>query len=339
MRTGDKAIVASSLEKTYRARVGTDGFSGLLRSLYRPEYRDVQAVHNVTLEVFRGERVAFIGRNGAGKSTTIKMLTGILHPTSGEASVLNLNPWRERRKLSYKIGVVFGQRSQLWYHLSSIDTYRLLAKVYEIPNKIFKARLGELVELFDIAPLLQRPVRSLSLGQRMRCELVASLLHSPEILFLDEPTIGLDVQAKATIRELITNECKRWGATVFLTSHDTGDIEKVCERVVLIDHGTILLDLTIDQLRQRYITRKVLNVHLSEPDFNSELPGVTVLEKAPHEVKLGVDIRLTTIQATLSSLLSESEIRDITVEDPPLEEIMRQIYEESDVRTAKVAHG
>lgn len=247
MDLGDKVIVASNLEKTYRARVGAEGHFKMLRSLFRPTYREVTAVHNVSLEVLKGERVAFIGRNGAGKSTTIKMLTGILYPSGGEATVLGLIPWKDRRRLSYQIGVVFGQRSQLWYHLSPLDTYRLLAKVYELPSKLFRQRLGDLVELFDIDSFLRRPVKSLSLGQRMRCELVASLLHSPDILFLDEPSIGLDVQAKATIRELIMGECERRKCTVFLTSHDTGDIEKVCERVVLIDNGTILLDLTIDE--------------------------------------------------------------------------------------------
>jgi len=218
----------------------------------RRNVSEVSAVADISLSISSGQSVAFIGPNGAGKSTTIKMLTGILHPTAGRVSVMGFIPWRDRRHLAYHIGAVFGQRSQLWYHLPPGDTFELLARVYNIRRSDFERTREALIERFALGPFLDVPVRKLSLGQRMRAEVAASLLHRPKVLFLDEPTIGLDVLARHELRGLIQEWNRQEGLTVFLTSHDAGDIEHVAERVVVINHGRIVLDDQIAALRCRY---------------------------------------------------------------------------------------
>src|SRR6185295_2907684 len=219
---------------------------------------ELVAVDGITMDVPEGQAVAFIGPNGAGKSTTIKMLTGILHPTSGDVSVLGFTPWRERRRLAYHIGAVFGQRSQLWYHLPAGDTFELLARVYNIERSAFVKTRDLLIDRFALGPFLEIPVRKLSLGQRMRAEVAASLLHRPKVLFLDEPTIGLDVIARQELRDLIREWNRQEGLTVFLTSHDAGDIEHVAERVIVINHGRVVLDDQVADVRRQYLGSKVV---------------------------------------------------------------------------------
>lgn len=221
------------------------------RGLFAREKSEVVSVDNVSFSVPEGQALAFVGPNGAGKSTTIRMLTGILTPTSGSARVLGFDPWRDRSRMAFHIGAVFGQRSQLWYHLPAGDTFDLLARIYNIDPREYKKRRDELVERFDLGALIDVPVRKLSLGQRMRAEVAASLLHKPKLLMLDEPTIGLDINARHQLRELIREWNRRDGLTVFLTSHDTGDIESVAERVIIINHGRIVLDDTVAELRNR----------------------------------------------------------------------------------------
>lgn len=221
------------------------------RGLFAREKSEVVSVDNVSFSVPEGQALAFVGPNGAGKSTTIRMLTGILRPTSGSARVLGFDPWKDRARMAFHIGAVFGQRSQLWYHLPAGDTFDLLARIYNIDPREFKKRRDELVERFDLGALIDVPVRKLSLGQRMRAEVAASLLHKPKLLMLDEPTIGLDINARHQLRELIREWNRRDGLTVFLTSHDTGDIESVAERVIIINHGRIVLDDTVEDLRNR----------------------------------------------------------------------------------------
>ena len=233
------AIEIRGLRKTFRVREGRQGLRGAVHDLFAPRTRDVVAVDDISFEIAPGERVAFVGPNGAGKSTTIKVLSGILHPSAGEVRVLGLVPWRQRHELCFRIGTVFGQRTQLWYHLPASDSYDLLARVYDLDDATYRRRRDAYVEVFGIGPLLAKPVRQLSLGERMRCEIVASLLHAPEVLFLDEPTIGLDVTAKATIRNLIREQSEREGSTLLFTSHDTGDMESVCDRVIVIHRGAI----------------------------------------------------------------------------------------------------
>src|SRR5262245_3428507 len=247
------AIRVEDLHKSFRVRERAPGMGAALRGLFTSASRRVVAVEGLTFSVEPGERVAFVGPNGAGKSTTIKMLSGILYPDQGRVAVLGLDPWRERRRLGFRIGTVFGQRSQLWYHLPASDTFDLLAHVYEQEPVVHTRRKRALVELFQIAELLAKPVRQLSLGERMRCEVVASLLHGPDILFLDEPTIGLDVTAKAMLRDLLRAQSLEEGRTLLLTSHDTGDMESVCDRVIVIHRGRLLLDQPTAKLRGGFI--------------------------------------------------------------------------------------
>jgi len=242
------AIVADRLSKTFTTRVRPSGRLSAIRSIVRPELRDVEAVKGVSFEVEEGELVAFLGPNGAGKSTTIKMLMGILQPSGGKASVLGLDPARDRVELSRYIGAVFGQKSQLWFHLPPSDSFRLLGAIYEIDEDDRKWREAELIERFGLAPYWDVPVRKLSLGERIRCEIAASLLPAPLVLFLDEPTIGLDVVAKREIRQLLAEAARVDDTTVFLTSHDMGDIEKVCKRAIIIHHGEVVVDESMKEL-------------------------------------------------------------------------------------------
>jgi ABC-2 type transport system ATP-binding protein len=235
---------------------------------------EVVAVDGISLKVPAGQSVAFIGPNGAGKSTTIKILTGILHPTSGDVCVAGYIPWRDRRRLAYKIGTVFGQRSQLWYHLPTADTFELLSRIYSLDREEFLRTRDMLIDRFALGAFLQTPVRKLSLGQRMRAELAASLLHRPKILFLDEPTIGLDVIARQELRDLLREWNREKGATVILTSHDAGDIEHVAERVVVINHGRVIVDEDVATVRRRYLGRKTIRFVVEEPPLEEVIARI-----------------------------------------------------------------
>lgn len=288
---------------------------------------EVTAVDRISLSVPDGQAVAFIGPNGAGKSTTIKMLTGILHPTAGTASVLGQVPWRDRQTLCRQIGVVFGQRSQLWYHLPPRDTLELLARIYDLDPRDYHQRRERLVEQFGLGEFWSTPVRKLSLGQRMRAEVAASLLHAPKVVFLDEPTIGLDVLARQQLRDLICEWNQQEGVTVFLTSHDTGDIERVAQRVVVINHGRIVLDASVAELRQQYLREKILSVkfHTIAQPF-PVLAGVRLLEITDYTLKLEIDTRLTPIEPVISQVLQAGAVADIAIEDPPLDAVIAHIY-------------
>jgi ABC-2 type transport system ATP-binding protein len=323
------AIDVSELRKTFVAREKQPGLRGSLRSLFSPAYREVGAVAGISFAVEQGERVAFIGPNGAGKSTTIKMLVGILHPTSGEAHVLGKVPWRERERLAYEIGAVFGQKSQLWYHLPPQDSFDLLAHIYEVPAAAYRQRLARLVELFEIGDYLAAPVRKLSLGERMRCEIAASLLHRPHILFLDEPTIGLDVVVKQRIRDLILELNQQEQVTVFLTSHDAGDVEALCKRAMVINHGQVIFDGRVSTLKRDYLHVKTISLKLGEAWQGFEQPRVRLLTQKGYGVKLGVDTRTVPIETVIGQLLACYSIADINVDNPPMEEIIARIYEQA----------
>ena len=258
-------IEVEGLSKTFRTRERYAGLAGSLRSFIAPHYREREAVKQISFTLEPGEMLAFIGPNGAGKSTTIKILTGVLFPSSGKAQVLGLVPWQQRRKLAYRISSVFGQKSQLWYHLPPQDTFGLLARIYELDMDEYRERRDFLIEVFDIADHMRTPARKLSLGERMRCELAAALLHRPSIIFLDEPTIGLDVIAKQRIRDLIGQLNAEEGVTVFLTSHDAGDIEQVCRRAIVINHGEIILDTPVAKMKRDYLKVKTVDLLLEEP--------------------------------------------------------------------------
>ena len=232
-----EVIKTEQLTKKYRMRIKEEGLKASISGLIRPEWQEIEAVKQISLGIEKGEIIAFLGPNGAGKSTYIKMLCGILHPTSGYVSVLGLSPTKDRKRLTMQIGSVFGQKSQLWMHLPVLDSFKLLSAIYEINDCEYEKRVDKLIELFGLSEFLKVPVRKLSLGQRVRCEVAASFLHEPELLFLDEPTIGLDVVVKQAIRDLILQRNKEKGTTVFLTSHDPADIEYLCQRAIVIDKG------------------------------------------------------------------------------------------------------
>jgi ABC-2 type transport system ATP-binding protein len=320
------AISVRDLRKEFCVRERAPGLIGAMRALVSSRKKQIQALRGVSFDIKRGERVAFLGPNGAGKSTTVKILSGILYPSSGEVRVLGMTPWQHRSVLAYRIGTVFGQRTQLWYHLPAGDTFDLLAHVYDMDLAVYASRRDELVRKFDIGDLLSRPVRQLSLGQRMRCELVASLLHRPEILFLDEPTIGLDVTAKATIRELVREASVQDGSTVLMTSHDTGDMEDVCDRVIVINDGAVVIDRPVRELRSTYIRRKFVTLSMTEEKIDVTLPGVDVVERSGHRLVLEVDTQRTPIDAVVACVMKATRLTDMTVEDPPMEEIVKSIY-------------
>ncbi|MFZ5916743.1 MAG: ABC transporter ATP-binding protein [Chloroflexota bacterium] len=321
------AIELDRLTKTFVSREKQPGLRGSVRGLLRPVYREVPAVKGITFAVEEGERLAFIGPNGAGKSTTIKMLVGILHPTSGQARVLGRTPWQERQTLAYEIGTVFGQKSQLWYHLPPQDSFDLLSRIYELHPTAYRQRLAYLVDLFEIGEYLESPVRKLSLGERMRCEIAASLLHRPRILFLDEPTIGLDVVVKQRIRDLILELNQQEGVTIFLTSHDAGDVEVLCKRAMVINHGEVIYDGRVSTLKRDYIHSKTVSLKLAEPWQGFDAPGVTVLKHKGYGVKLQVDTAAAPIEEVVGRILNRYAVADINVDNPPMEEIIARIYD------------
>lgn len=314
---------AVQLDKLYKTFVLKKG-KGFGRT-----HQEVVAVDNVNLSVEQGQSVAFIGPNGAGKSTTIKMLTGILHPSGGSAHVLGYVPWAQRRQLARNIGVVFGQRSQLWYHLPPDDTFDLLARIYDLDKHVYLARKQMLIDRFDLGSFVKTPVRKLSLGQRMRAEVAASLLHQPKVIFLDEPTIGLDVVARQELRDLLRDWNRDDGLTIFLTSHDAGDIESVSKRAIVINHGSVVFDDKVSTLRRRYLGAKVLSLKFHELPQSFSMPGVNVVKANGYALKLEVDTNLIEIEQVIQRLLKSGPVADITIEDPPLEEVIAHIYGQS----------
>ncbi|WP_426448932.1 ABC transporter ATP-binding protein [Paenibacillus sp. S-38] len=320
-------IQVQKLSKRFTVKRKEEGIGASLRSLLRPRYAEKVAVDGIDLQVSQGETLAFLGPNGAGKSTTIKMLTGILHPSDGRAEVLGLCPWTQRSRLAYRIGSVFGQKSQLWYHLPPADSFELMSRIYELKRGDYHARREELVRRFELEPYLHTPVRKLSLGERMRCEIAAAVLHRPQILFLDEPTIGLDVVVKAKIRELILEMNREEGTTVFLTSHDPGDIEHLCRRGVVINYGEVIFDDTVDSMKRDLLTGKTISLQLLEPGGPFRFRGVEVLEQTGASLKLAVDTAAVSTQEVLTHLVGAYRVSDITIEDPPMEAVITHIYE------------
>jgi ABC-2 type transport system ATP-binding protein len=287
----------------------------------------VVAVDAISFAVQPGECLAFIGPNGAGKSTVIKMLAGIMTASEGTVRVLGLDPAEHRQKLAYHIGTVFGQRSQLWYHLCPLDTYNLLSRLYELDRKAYEERLNFLVQSFEIGDLLKTPVRKLSLGQRMRCEIVASLLHRPKVIFLDEPTIGLDVIAKEQIRDVIRFLNHEEKVTIFLTSHDAGDIEALAQRTIVINHGRLIFDDSTEKLKKNFITTKVVELIAEEPIKTFTFEGGKILDRGKHSIKIELDPTKVSLDALMSYALGAFSIKDINIYDPPMEEIIAHIYQ------------
>ncbi len=328
------ALTVDNLKKSFKTKKSKSGFSGVVSTFFKPDWQLAEALRGISFDIEQGQRVAFIGPNGAGKSTTIKILSGILQPTSGDVSVAGFRPWAEREKLAYKIGTVFGQRSQLWYHLPAQDSFHLLASAYDVDRDTYKKRIKILTESFEIGDLLDKPVRSMSLGQRMRCEIVASFIHKPSILFLDEPTVGLDVSAKAVIRDLVYESSREDGTTVLLTSHDTGDMERVCDRVILIDEGEIIIDDKVSKLRSNYIRKKVVTLNTKEENIILKMAGVKNIDHSPHSLTVEVDTQKQSVEAVIQKAMTQSSLHDISVEDPPMEDVIKAIYAKTKKKVA-----
>lgn len=318
-------IEVSKLSKTFKLKLKEKGFKGSLKSIIKPKYKYVKAVNNVSFKVEKGEILAFIGPNGAGKSTTIKMLTGILYNTKGSIKVLGLDPTKDRKKLAYDIGTVFGQKEQLWTHLTPYDNFKFFGAIYDIPDSRVEKKIQELKDLFELEDFINTPVRNLSLGQRIRCEIVASLIHEPKILFLDEPTIGLDPVVKEKIRTLIKRMNKEYKTTIFLTSHDIGDIEKLCKRVIIINNGELVLDDTMENLKYHYLNKKIVEVKMKEKVNLDDKDGITILKDKGYNLKLEVDTTKKNVLDAVN-MLNPDNIIDINISNTPLEEIISNIY-------------
>jgi ABC-2 type transport system ATP-binding protein len=312
------AIEVDGVEKRFTQRVK--------RGRVRRERKTVRAVDGVSFEIDAGSLVGYVGPNGAGKSTTVKMLTGILVPTAGRISVVGLNPSRQRIQLARRIGVVFGQRVQLWWDLPLRDSFELLRHIYRVPFDRWRANLDTFTDLLELAPFLETPVRQLSLGQRMRGELTASMLHDPEILFLDEPTIGLDIVAKARVREFLARVNRERGVTVLLTTHDLSDIERLCRRLLIIDHGRVIYDGGLDSLIERYGEERTLIVDLEEPAEPLEVAGARVVRvEGPRQWLRFRRDSVSAAQLT-AAVAAQARLVDLAIDEPDIEDVVRRIY-------------
>lgn len=320
-------IEVKDLVKEYKINIRHKGVLGSIKSLLIPEYKFKNAVNSISFAIEKGETVGFIGPNGAGKSSTVKMLAGILVPSSGTISIGGLSPYKDRKKNAARIGVVFGQRTQLWWDLPVIDTYDLLKYIYKVPEKTFKRNLEMFSELLGLDEFIKQPVRQLSLGQKMRADIAAALLHEPEIIFFDEPTIGLDVVAKEKIREFIKLMNKEKGTTMLFTTHDMVDIEKTCDRMIIIDEGKKLYDGTVDGIKDRYGRDRILAVEFSERYENISLNGAKLLDEKDNKKWFKFakdDIQVSHLIQDLSQRYS---IVDLTVKEPEIDGIIREIYQ------------
>lgn len=321
-------IEIRSLKKSYRVYQKKEGLGAAFRGLFHREYREVEAVRGIDLDVNAGEFVAFLGPNGAGKTTTLKLLSGVIYPSSGEARVLGFVPWQRENAYRRRFALVMGQKNQLWWDLPAAESFRLHQQIYRIDATVFQRKQDELVDLLDVKRLLNQPVRELSLGERMKMELIAALLHSPEVLFLDEPTIGLDVVAQHNIQKFLKHYQEVRGITILLTSHYMKDIAALCRRVVVINHGQIVYDGSLAGIVDRFSSHKILTLLFA----NGTVPGDLarygeIIEFAEPRVKVRVDRQ--EISSVLSSVLAAHTLDDVSVEDPPLEEVIAQVFAQS----------
>jgi ABC-2 type transport system ATP-binding protein len=329
-------IRAAGLTKRFKRPTKQPGLRGALTHLVRPSYTTMTAVDRIDLEILPGESVAYVGPNGAGKSTTVKLLTGILVPSEGEITVCGLTPHENRIANAHNIGVVFGQRTQLWWDLPVRESFRLLGDIYELPAVEYRQTYSDLVEILNLQPLLNVPARQLSLGQRMRCDLAASLFHSPPVLYLDEPSIGLDVAVKARFREFIRTMHRERGLTVMLTSHDLGDIEELCHRMIMIDNGKIIYDGALADVTRRFGWEQKLHLTLTEPDPTASSAAGAALTAhrdiavdAPSDTTLTIifDSRAVTSGQLIRDLATEIQLADIRIEETSAESVIRNLYE------------
>ncbi|UFT99977.1 ABC transporter ATP-binding protein [Radiobacillus kanasensis] len=332
-------IEVNDLRKEFKSYSSRSGLKGAFRDLFTRNYKVVPAVKDISFNVEKGEMVGYIGENGAGKSTSIKMLTGILTPTSGTVRVNGMDPHREREKFVRSIGVVFGQRSQLWWDIAVQESFRLLKKVYNVPDEVYRQHMDHVIESLDIAPLLDKPVRKLSLGQRMRCELAAALLHNPSLLFLDEPTIGLDVLVKLKIRNFLKEINEKYQTTVLLTTHDLSDIEALCDRVIMLDEGQIIYDGLLAKLRSTWAEGKQIEFQFADFDLSKDKLDPLFVDLEAEWTKgnrdnvwvANVVNQEHVISEVIGRVVAAHKISDIKIHEISTEEIIRNIYEEGKV--------
>ncbi len=319
-------IDVRGLSKTYTSTRRGDRFRDVLKMLFKPERIKTEALKGISFSIDKGEIVGLIGPNGAGKSTTLKILTGVLFPGSGDVSVMGFVPWKERKKYVANIGAVFGQKSQLIWDIPPLDSFSMNAAIYGIPNKEYRIRLAPLVELLEVGEVIKKPTRNLSLGERMKCEFIMAMLHAPSILFLDEPTIGLDLIAKDRIREFVKETNSR-GTTIILTTHDMDDIENLAKRVIVINTGEIVFDDTLESLRGRLGTSKIVRVKTRKPLESLAAEGVCVTGTiSSYEAECELDTSVVNLARFIERINSESTIVDLAVQEQPIEKIVKEIY-------------
>src|SRR4051812_36759489 len=339
----ENVIQVKNLRKEFKAYSSRSGLKGAFRDLFTRNYRVMKAVNDISFTVKQGEMVGYIGENGAGKSTTIKMLTGILTPSSGQITVNGMNPHKEREKFVQTIGVVFGQRSQLWWDIAVQESFRLLKKVYKVSDEQYDLHMNHVIKTLDIEPLLDKPVRKLSLGQRMRCELAAALIHNPPLLFLDEPTIGLDVLVKLKIREFLKEINEKYNTTILLTTHDLSDIEALCERVIMLDEGKIIYDGALRSLKEQWGDGKELQFQFLEKikidklkEITSGLPVKWEADEKGSIFTASMEDKEELISQVIAKVVAACKIKDIKINETSTEEIIRKIYEKG---TAEAGGG
>lgn len=326
--SGEPVIRVENLRKEFRRPKRFDGALGGLRTLVTRQHTVVSAVVDVSFDIVPGELVGYLGPNGAGKSTTIKMLTGIMVPTSGSVEVAGLTPWRDRERNARRIGVVFGQRSQLWWDLPVIESFRLVKEMYEVPTQRFETNLAMFTELLGMGEFMATPVRQLSLGQRMRADLAAAMLYEPAVLYLDEPTIGLDVLAKEAIRTFLAELNGKRGTTVILTTHDMDDLERLASRLILIDHGSVVYDGDLATLKNRYAPYREVVVQPTDPTLAERIQvgGTQQVRVADGKAWLRFNPEEIGVAEVIGAVLADYQVSDLSIVDPNLEGVLRQIY-------------
>ncbi|MGG1675588.1 ATP-binding cassette domain-containing protein [Neobacillus sp. NRS-1170] len=321
-------IQLKGISKSYKIAKRQTGLRQAAKALFRREHTVVEALKDVSFTINPGEIVGYIGPNGAGKSTTIKIMSGILVPDTGNCTIMGYTPWKDRTKYVKNIGVVFGQRSQLWWDVPVIDSFELLKDIYKVPHQEYKTTTDLLIETLKLQEIIHSPVRQLSLGQRMRCEIASSLIHNPNILFLDEPTIGLDAVSKIAVRQFIKTINQEKGVTVILTTHDMNDIEALAERVILIGKGTLLYDGQLEKLRKRFGTKKTITAEYKQRANPIQIPGASVLSWSPERAVLSVDTANFKTSDIITQLTAQVDLLDVTIETQPIEDIIVQLYKE-----------
>ncbi len=322
-----QVIDVKQLSKVFQIPKKEPGFSGAVRGLFNPRFESKTAVDRISFKVDAGEIVGYIGVNGAGKSTTIKMLTGVLMPSGGNVKVLGRDPHKQRVENARDIGVVFGQRTQLWWDLALIESLNLIAKIYSVHPVKYRLMLNQFSETLELDELLKVPVRNMSLGQKMRSELAAALIHEPKVVYLDEPTIGLDLLVKERIRDFIKSQCIAKGMTVILTTHDLGDIEELCKRVIIIDDGRIIYDGPIETIKQRFGKYREITFDTLEKTNSLNLPsGAEILSVDERKVQVRFDRTLSTASKIASTVMNQIEVTDFSLSEPDLSDIVKQIY-------------